>query len=115
MPPVWRQGWDEPHVLQAPVFRLPQLEDAKPLAGCHDPHPYGNVETPVQMGSDFLGELGGWRRENIDVLCHAGLFDVSVYRMGPKQNGILTAAEKLQQCVLNRRQRQRLAHRELRE
>src|SRR6266550_2816558 len=64
------------------------------------------------MDAKLLGQRSSARGEDIHILSHARLIDVSIDRLRPEQNRVCTMTQKFQHRIVNLRQRQRLFHRE---
>ena len=71
------------------------------------------MELLAQIGTQFLGQFLRPRREDVHILGHARLINISVDRLGAEQDRVVVAAQEFQHRVLNRRQRKRLTHGEL--
>src|SRR5438105_8795014 len=96
-----------------PVFRFPDLID--PVA---DALPYlantnRHVETLVQKGTEFLCQLSGTCRSNINVLGHARLIHISIDCLCVIEKGIVPAKQEFQHRIVDQCQRMWLAHGEL--
>jgi hypothetical protein len=89
----------------------------EPVADAVRDHPdsNGDLESIRKMRTQRFGKLGGTRREDVDVLIHARFIHISVDCMSAEEHCIGSPAQKLEHGVMDCRQRQWLAHRELSE
>ena len=95
------------------ILRLANLVQPMSQTIRHRPNPDRDLKFLRQVHSQLLGELRGPGREDVDVLGHPRFIDVRVHRVGTEEHGVGPPAEELQHGVVDRRQRQGLAHEEL--
>ncbi len=79
-----RKRIHDPHIHEMTVLRLPNLVQAVANPIRHDSNADRDLETLREITAQFLGQLGGSRREDIDVLGHSRFIDIGIHRVGAK-------------------------------
>jgi hypothetical protein len=107
---IGRKPGDLAHINELAILRLAKLKYAEATTGGNFADANRNRELFREMRSDLLGQLFGPRRHDVDILCHPGLIDVSIYRLGAEEHRIATMTKELQHRFVDCCQRKRLFH-----
>src|SRR5882672_1246912 len=92
------------------VARFLNLKQAISFAGANLLIVNNDVKAFTQMFAQLFGKFDCACGNQIDVLAHARLADISVNSLCTEYNCIIAPAQKLEHSVMNRRQRQLFAH-----
>src|SRR5436305_1646646 len=86
------------------------LEEAISAPACNLANPNRRVESRAQMRAKCFGEISRAKGKDVDVLCHAGLINVSIDGLSAKKHHVRHAAQVFKDRLLDRGQWQRFAH-----
>src|SRR2546423_9035717 len=95
---------------QMTIARFLNLKQAITFAGADHSNTNGDVKALTQMFSQLFSELDCPRGNQIDVLAHARLINISVDGLRAKNNCIVATAQEFEHGIVNSSQRQPFAH-----